>query len=77
MLKLSFKRSVSESLMNMWFDLLSIAESVNLNSEEDQIIWSFSSNGRYSVQSLYGVINHRGITPVYVRLVWKLKIPPS
>jgi len=34
-------------------------------------IWSFSSNGKYSVQSLYAVINHRGVVPVYVSAVWK------
>jgi hypothetical protein len=53
-LKLSFRRSVLERLMEMWFELLGIVE-VNLIEEEDQIIWSFSSNGQFSVQSLYVV----------------------
>ena len=60
----------------MWFELLGIVEEVNLVEEEDQIIWSFSSNGQFSVQSLYAVINHRGVKPVYVQSVWNLKIPP-
>jgi hypothetical protein len=34
-------------------------------------IWSFSSNGKYSVQSLYAVINHHGNKPVFVHAVWK------
>jgi hypothetical protein len=28
------------------------------------------------VQSLYAVVNFRGITPVFVSSVWKLNIPP-
>jgi len=75
-LKLSFRRAVSENLMQMWFELLEIVEEVVLLEDEDQIIWSYSSNGKYSVQSLYVVINHKGITPVYVHNVWKLQIPP-
>jgi hypothetical protein len=62
--------------MNMWFDLLSIVENLNLQDENYQIIWSFSSNGKYSIQSLYAVLNHRGVVPLYVSAVWKLKIPP-
>lgn len=31
---------------------------------------------KYTVQSLYVVINHRGVTSVYVQAVWKLNIPP-
>ena len=48
-LRLTFRRTVSENLMNMWYELLSIAENLNLQEDNDQIIWSFSSNGKYSV----------------------------
>jgi hypothetical protein len=63
--------------MEMWFELLGIEEEVNLVEEEDQIVWSFCSNGKFSVQSLYAIINHRGVKPVFVQSVWKLKIPPK
>jgi len=62
--------------MNMWFDLLGIMEEVRLSNEADQIIWSFSSTGKFLVQSLYAIINHHGMKPVFVHAVWKLKIPP-
>ena len=75
-LMLSFRRSISDQLMNLWYDLVSIVEDVQLNGEDDQIIWSFSSNGKFSVQSLYAVISHHGVKPVFVHAVWKLKIPP-
>lgn len=62
--------------MEMWFELAGIMEEVHLVEEEDQIIWSYCSNGQFSVQSLYAVINHRGVKPIHVQAVWKLKIPP-
>lgn len=60
-LKLSFRSNVSEALMNMWLELCSLVEGTSLNDEEDQILWSYSSNGTYVVQSLYVVINCRWI----------------
>jgi hypothetical protein len=53
-----------------------MVESISLLNKQDQIIWSFSSNGKFLVQSLYAVINHIGVMPVYVHAVWKLQIPP-
>lgn len=51
-------------------------EEVCLTDEEDQIMWNFTSSGTYAVQSLYDVINYRGVTLViYVSSVWKLNIP--
>ena len=73
---LSFSRTVSENLMNLWFELVGIMEEISLIDEPDQIIWSFSSKGKFSVQSLYVVINNHGVKPVFVHAVWKLKIPP-
>jgi len=76
-LQLSFRRNVSERLMLMWQALSSVGDSIRLTEEEDTILWSFSSNGHYSVQSLYAIINHRGVTPVFIHAVWKLNIPPK
>lgn len=36
------------------------------------MIWSFSSNGRYSVRSLHAVISNRGVIAVCVHAVWKI-----
>lgn len=75
-LRLSFRRNVSERLMLMWDELNYVTGSIQLSSEEDQIMWSYSSSGKYSVQSLYAVINHRGVVPVFIQAVWKLFIAP-
>jgi hypothetical protein len=45
--------------------------------DEDAMIWQFHSLGIYSSQSLYSVINFRGVTPVYIPAVWKLVVPPQ
>ena len=57
-----------ERLMEMWFELLGIVEEVNLVEEDDQIIWSFCSNDKFLVQSLYAVINHRGVNRCMFKL---------
>lgn len=75
-LKLSFRRTVSNRLMLLWDELSAIGESITLNNEEDQILWSYNSNGKFSVQSLYAIINHRGVVPKFIHAVWKLNIPP-
>ena len=75
-LMLTFRRSVSTSTTNLWLELFSFVESVSLSEEEDQILWHFTSTGKNSVQSLYAVIHHRGVTPMFVSSVWKIAIPP-
>jgi hypothetical protein len=57
--------------------MVSIASSICLNGEEDEMIWQFHSSGIYSSHSLYIVINFRGVTPVYLPAVSKLSIPPK
>jgi hypothetical protein len=60
----------------MWLEVMQIASTINFSGEEDSMIWQFSSNGVYSSQSLYKIINNRGVLPVFVPAVWSLKIPP-
>jgi mannosylglycoprotein endo-beta-mannosidase len=75
-LMLTFRRCVSPSTINLWLELCSLLEPISLSEEEDQILWHYTSSGKYSVQSLYAMINHRGVTPMYVGAIWKLAIPP-
>jgi len=62
--------------MLLWYEFLEVTENIAFIDDEDQIIWGYSSNGKYSVQSLYAVVNHSGVIPAYVHTVWKLHIPP-
>lgn len=40
------------------------------------MIWMYESNAVYSSKSLYTIVNFRGVKPIYLPAVWKLKIPP-
>jgi len=73
---LTFRRNVSANTMNLWWELCNLVESTSLSEEEDHILWSFTLTGKYSVQSLYAVVNHRGVVPQFVSSVWKITIPP-
>jgi hypothetical protein len=56
--------------------VLGIASGLELSSEEDEPVWQYNSSGIYSSQSLYRVINFRGIMHIFILAVWKLKVPP-
>jgi len=75
-LRFSFRRSFPPALMDAWLEIVQIAESIVFTDEPDAPIWSFNSKGIYSVQSLYAVVNFRGIKPIYPSAVWGLCIPP-
>jgi hypothetical protein len=49
---------------------------IQFTDDADEMIWQFNSSEVYSSQSLYKIINFRGIQPVHVSAVWSLKIPP-
>lgn len=55
-LKLTFRRTVSKHIKNLWWELFSLIDGLSL-SHEDQIIWSYTSLGKYTVQTLYVVVN--------------------
>jgi hypothetical protein len=47
--------------MNQWDELVHISSSIQFEEAEDDIVWSFNSSGIYSVQSLYAIVNNRGV----------------
>jgi hypothetical protein len=75
-LKCTFRRGVDQRLMNKWLEIVQLASTICFSEEEDSLIWQFNSKGIYSSQSLYRLINFRGILPVHVPAVWHLNIPP-
>jgi hypothetical protein len=54
-------RCVDLRLFNLWEEVVNIANDINFTDEEDALIWQFQSSEVYSSQSLYGVINFRGV----------------
>jgi hypothetical protein len=60
----TFRRCVDSRLFGPG-EVVWLAESLELTSEEDEPIWQFQS----SSQSLYVVINFRGVATIYVPVV--------
>jgi hypothetical protein len=75
-LKCTFRRSMTEEMYQNWLDIVELAATVQFFEEEDELIWCFNSSGVCSSQSLYKIINFRGIKTIHVSAVWNLKIPP-
>jgi hypothetical protein len=63
-------------MMDQWYQLEQIASSIRLSDVEDSLMWKLHSSGVYSSQSLYAVLNYRGMTPMFIPMVWKLNVPP-
>jgi hypothetical protein len=76
-LRLTFRRTFSEDMLETWDELMMVVENVVLSEETDALVWCYDSAGVYSSQSMYVVINYRGVTPVYVPAVWKINVPPK
>jgi predicted transcriptional regulator YheO len=63
--------------MVKWFEIVQIAQNLSLNNEQDTLVWKFEANGLFSLKSMYVVINFRGVLPISVHSVWKMKAPPE
>jgi hypothetical protein len=63
--------------MLLWYEVLQIAQTIQITDDEDNLIWKLESNGFYSVKSMYAVVNFRGILPVYIQNVWEIKVPTT
>jgi hypothetical protein len=76
-LRLSFRRTFDEEMMQKWYELEDTVENLVLTDNSDALVWSYNSSGVYSSQSLYAIINYWGVTLVYVPTVWSVNVPPK
>lgn len=74
-LRCTFRRTVDSALFRKWEEVIQLALTIDFTHEQDEMIWTFNSQGVYSSMSLYGVINNRGFRPIYLPVIWNLKIP--
>jgi hypothetical protein len=75
-LKFTFRRIVDSRTMALWHEILHIASEIQFKEGEDAIIRQFTSSRKYSLQTMYDVINDRGIKQVYKPVMWKIYVPP-
>lgn len=55
---------------------MQLVSTITYSGEQDEMVWNFNSNGVFSSQSLYRIINFRGVQPVHTPAIWGLKITP-
>ncbi|KAG2644017.1 hypothetical protein PVAP13_2KG399500 [Panicum virgatum] len=58
---LNFRRSLSESEMETWEDLMNRLEGVLLNNEPDKVRWALEKSGMFTTRSMYRWFMHRGV----------------
>jgi hypothetical protein len=75
-LKCTFRRCVDLRIFNLWDEVVSLAAAITLFNDEDSMIWRTVPVIRGLLISIpiwgIGVINFRGVVPVYIPTVWKL-----
>jgi hypothetical protein len=76
-LRVTFRRTFTEGLMQSWRELFAVMEETILTDEADALIWCYNKSGVYSTQSFYCIISYRGITPLYIPAVWNICVPPK
>ena len=75
-LNCTFRRCVDRRLADQWDLVVQLASTIEFKEEDDEMVWVFSSSGKYSSQSLYGVINFGGIRQIFTPAIWKILVPP-
>lgn len=76
-LRCTYRRILGNTLFRQWEEVIRLASTITFTDNPDEMVWRFTSNGTYSSQSLYKIVNFRGIRPVYLPAVWSLEIPPK
>ena len=68
-IKLNFRRTFSEAMLERWYELEAVVMDVHYSEDGDALVWQYDSKGLYTTQSLHAVINFRGVKPVYIPYV--------
>lgn len=75
-IKLSFRRSFGPRLVEQWEAISRIITSLSFSSEKDQMVWKLNQTGIYTSQTLYAIVNFRGVAAIYVPALWNITVPP-
>jgi hypothetical protein len=46
-LKCTFRRCVSKEIYHSWLEVVELVSTIQLNNEEGEMMWMFSSSGKY------------------------------
>jgi len=72
--------SLNHNLLHEFFELWNALQSVQLNlqvdEQEDEIIWTLEASGQYSATSAYNIQFAAQVTSSFPTLIWKAWAPP-
>jgi hypothetical protein len=60
-IKLTFRRVFDNKMMEQWYQIEQIIRSIHFSEVDDALVWELHSSGVYTSQSLYAIINFRGL----------------
>jgi hypothetical protein len=73
-LNVSFRRSIIDSYLLAWYDLVSKVVSINLTNDNVVFVWNLQTSGIFSAHSLYTSITQCGVVLSKCNL-WNIKVP--
>lgn len=73
-LNISSRRALLGNRWTLWLQLCQKLMRFNLNDEQDHFVWGLTSNGKFTVKSMYEDLmsDH---TPYLRKYLWKVKVP--
>jgi hypothetical protein len=73
-LNISFRRMLLGNRWTLWLQLCRKLMTVNLNDEQDLFVWELTTNGKFTVKSMYEDLMSDN-TPYLRKYLWKVKVP--
>ena len=73
-LNVTFRRLLQGQNLILWYELVNKIANVQLNDNKDRFRWNITSNGLFTVQSMYrSLLNNNAISGH--RVIWQIKVP--
>ena len=73
-LNVTFRRSLQGQNLILWYELVNKIANVQLNDNKNRFRWNITSNGLFTVQSMYrSLLNNNAISGH--RVIWQIKVP--
>ncbi|KAJ3678037.1 hypothetical protein LUZ60_001840 [Juncus effusus] len=52
-------------------------QDVQMNQTEDQVVWRWENDGRFSIKSAYKIMSNGGLMHKDMQTLWRIKVPPK
>jgi hypothetical protein len=73
-LNVEFRRTIADTHLNDWLQVVAIAVQVELSDQKDSFRWTLHQSGAFSVKTMYRALNITHALSFNMR-TWSLKVP--